>query len=52
MVKEIIKNNKKYFQCEICKFIYKTRDWAQKCEDFCRKNKSCSLEITKNSVKI
>ena len=52
MVKEVTKNNKKYFQCEICGFYYKERVWAKKCEAFCKKYKSCSLEITKNSVKI
>lgn len=52
MVKEVDKNGKKYFQCEICKFYYKTRELAQKCEDFCNKYKSCSIEITKHAVKI
>jgi len=52
MVKEVIKNNKTYYQCEICKFYYKEKKWAKKCEAFCKKHKSCSLEITKHSVKI
>ena len=51
MVKEEIKNNKKYFQCEACGFYYEEQGWAEKCEEFCNTNKSCSLEITKNSVK-
>ena len=51
MVKEIKKSGKIYFQCEICKFYYKDEKWAQKCEDFCSKYKSCSLEIKKHSVK-
>ena len=52
MVKEVIKNNKTYFKCEICNFFYKEKKWAQKCENFCKKHKSCSLEITKHSVKV
>ena len=52
MVKEVKKSGKIYFQCEICKFFYKDKKWAQKCEDFCKKHKSCSIEITKHSVKI
>jgi hypothetical protein len=52
MVKEVTRNNKTYYQCEICKFYYKDKEWAQKCEDFCKKHKSCSIEITKHSVKI
>lgn len=38
-----------YF-CEICKFAYKDRETAGKCEDWCMKHKSCSLEITKSAV--
>ncbi len=52
MVNEIIQKDKKYFQCDICKFHYKTRDWAEKCENFCKKYNSCSLDITKHSVKL
>ena len=50
MVKEEIINNKKYYQCEICKFYYKDKKWAQKCEDFCFKYESCSVEIVKHAV--
>jgi len=52
MVKKLTKKGKTYYQCEICMFYYKTREWAQKCEDYCEKYKSCSLEITKHAVQI
>jgi len=52
MVKEITKNGKTYYQCEICEFYYETSELAQQCEDFCRKHNSCSLEITKHAVKV
>jgi len=52
MVKEITKNNKTYFMCEACNMYYKTKELAQKCEDFCNKNHACSMEITKHAVKI
>ena len=51
MVKGKTKRDKKYFTCEECGFFYKDKKWAQKCENFCRKNKSCSLEVTKHSFK-
>ena len=51
MVKEVKKSGKTYYQCEECNFIYLTKNWAQKCEDFCSKYKSCSIEITKHSIK-
>ncbi len=37
MVKEILKNNKKYYQCNECKFIYKDKKIAEKCEKWCKK---------------
>lgn len=52
MVKEETKKDKTYFKCEACDMYYETRELAQKCEDFCDKNKACSTEITKHSVKI
>ncbi len=51
MVEEQIKNNKKYFICEECKLKYKEKNWAEKCEDYCKKYKSCNLEITNHAVK-
>lgn len=51
MVKEVEKNGKKYYQCEMCKFYYETKELADKCEAFCKKHNSCSLEIIKHAVK-
>lgn len=51
MVKETKYNNQKYFYCEICKLVYKDRIYAKKCEDWCRKYKSCNLKITKYAIK-
>jgi hypothetical protein len=50
MVKEEKINGKIYWQCEICEFYYREEKWAEKCEDFCRKNNACSIEITKHAV--
>ena len=52
IVKEVKIKNITYYQCEICKFYYKTKELAEKCEEFCEKYKSCSLEITKHAVQI
>ena len=51
MVREIHKNNQEYYICEECKLIYKDKSWAGKCEEWCKKNKSCNLNITKHSIK-
>ena len=52
MVKEIKKSGKIYYQCEECGFYYKDKKYAKRCEEFCDKYKSCSIEITKHSIKI
>ena len=49
MVEVIEKNGKKRFKCEECGFLYSSRHWAEKCETYCKDNKSCSLEITKHA---
>lgn len=50
IVKEIKEEGKKYFQCEECKFLYKDRGWAEKCEAWCKEHKSCNLSIIKNAI--
>ena len=52
MVKEIKKDGKTYFQCGACGFFYETRELAQKCEDWCKRTKSCNIEITKHAVQL
>lgn len=52
MVKEEIKNNKKYFICEECGFAYLEKEWATKCQKWCSKYHSCNIEITKHAVRI
>ena len=51
MVKEIKKQGKKYNVCEECGFAYESKEWAEKCENYCKEHRSCSLEITKYAVK-
>ena len=44
-------NNKEQYVCKECKLIYKDKNWAEKCEAWCRENKTCNLEITQHSIK-
>ena len=39
-------SNKELYQCEECGFHYENREWAEKCEAWCREHKSCNIEIT------
>jgi len=45
-------DNKPYFQCEICRFYYDKKKWAEKCQSWCDEHQSCNIEITKHAVKI
>ncbi len=50
MVKEIKKNEKTLYICEECGFAYDHKEWAQKCQQWCKQNQSCNLEITQHAV--
>lgn len=52
MVKSITKNNKTYYVCNECGFLYKNKNIAAKCEDWCNKYHSCNIEITKHSINV
>ncbi len=39
-------NKKELYQCEECGFHYEDREWAERCEAWCREHKSCNIEIT------
>lgn len=49
------KNNNRYesnklFVCLKCGLSYQKVEWANKCEQWCRKNHTCNVEITKHAV--
>jgi hypothetical protein len=50
MVTEKTIAGNRMFLCEVCGFGYLDKETAQKCEDWCRKTGTCSLEITKKAV--
>ncbi|MDO8601182.1 MAG: hypothetical protein Q7R46_00710 [bacterium] len=50
MVREIKKEDKTLYQCQECGFEYKEKEWAEKCEAWCKNTKSCNLEIIKHAV--
>lgn len=50
MVKERRIDDKLVFICEVCGFGYLNRETAEKCEEWCKKTHSCSVEITKQAV--
>jgi transposase-like protein len=50
MVKIIQREEEKLYQCESCGFHYRVQEQASACETWCHAHKTCSMEITKDSV--
>ena len=51
MVSEGEQQGKTLFKCDECGFKYQNKEWAEKCEAWCREQQSCNLEITKYAEK-
>jgi len=45
MVNNIKNENEELYQCEECGYAYEDKEWAEKCETWCKEHKSCNLEI-------
>lgn len=43
---------KQVFVCSECGLSYADKEWAQKCQAWCREHHSCNIEITAHAVKI
>ncbi len=41
----------KLYKCKECGFLYKEEELAEKCEKWCKKYKSCNLDIIKFGTK-
>ena len=50
MVKIVNKNGKELYQCQECSLKYESKEWAEKCEAWCREYQSCNLEIITHAV--
>lgn len=50
MVREIKKNGKILYQCELCSFAYTEKERAAKCHEWCKEHHSCNLEIIEHGV--
>lgn len=45
------KKKERIYQCAICGFRYREKKWKEKCETWCRKYRTCNLEVIKHAVK-
>lgn len=50
MAKIIQKDNKELYQCKECGFQYEDKEWAEKCEAWCKEHQSCNIEITAHGM--
>lgn len=53
IVAAVVYNKKQFskpssYTCKECGFIYESKEWAQKCEDWCKEKQSCNLDIIKH----
>lgn len=39
-----------YHQCPVCGFRYREKEWADKCEAWCKAHQSCNLEIIAHGI--
>lgn len=44
------KNNEALYECPECGMNYREKEWADKCEAWCREHRSCNLDITSHAV--
>ena len=45
-MKVVKKLDQTFYQCEECGFQYADKEWAEKCEAWCKEHSSCNIEIT------
>ncbi len=50
MITTVTQGEKEYYQCGECGFQYVEKEWAEKCEAWCREHQSCNLEITSHGT--
>lgn len=47
----MVKEQSRAYICGECGLRYKEKEWAEKCEAWCKEKKSCNIEITKHRLK-
>ena len=47
----MLQQEQKLYQCPECGLNYDEQKWSEKCKAWCKKYKSCNLEIIKYALK-
>jgi predicted ATP-dependent serine protease len=50
VVKEVKKKGPTLYLCEECGIAYREKEWADKCETYCREYHGCNLEIIEHAM--
>lgn len=50
MVEEKTQGEKVVYECEECQLKYQDKEWAEKCEAWCKETNSCNLDIIKHAI--
>ena len=50
MVRIVKEKGKSFYQCGECGFKYDSKEWAEKCEAWCKANHTCNIEIISHAV--
>ncbi|MBI3305430.1 hypothetical protein HYZ80_03870 [Candidatus Parcubacteria bacterium] len=51
MVDERVQNGEVRYRCPVCGLEYREREWAEKCEAWCREHPSCNVEVIQHAIK-
>ena len=43
-------NQSDLYECSICKLHFETKNLADRCEEWCKNNNSCNMEIAGQSI--
>lgn len=47
MVQLASKDNETLYECVLCGLHYREREWAERCEAWCKEHPSCNLAIAR-----
>jgi len=45
-MREVKNDTATLYQCEECGFHYVAKEWAEKCEAWCKEHHTCNIEVT------
>ncbi|MBI2627442.1 hypothetical protein HYW72_00770 [Candidatus Nomurabacteria bacterium] len=45
------KTEEKLHPCSECGLFYKEKEWAERCEAWCKEHQSCNLDIISHAIK-